>query len=85
MHDKKYTLTWPTYSDHLRDMMRELKMNEHFTDVTLVTKDNKCIKAHKNILSACSPVFRDKLRNLGEKCNSIIHLRSICSSRIEKF
>ena len=58
MNSKKFSLKWHTYSDHLRDMMKEL-MNEDFTDVTLVTEERKHIKAHKNILSACSPVFRD--------------------------
>ena len=58
MHQEKYSLTWHTYSDHLRSMMKELMMNEEFADVTLVTEDKKQIKAHINILSACSPVFK---------------------------
>ena len=58
MHQEKYSLTWHTYSDHLRSMMKELMMNEDFSDVTLVTEDKKHIKANINILSACSPVFK---------------------------
>ena len=58
MHKEKYTLTWNAYSDHLRNMMKEM-LNDDFTDVTLVSEDRKYIKAHKNILSACSPVFRE--------------------------
>ena len=42
--------------------MKELKSNDDFADVTLVTEDKKHIKAHKNILSACSPVFKDILQ-----------------------
>ena len=58
MHQQKYSLTWQTYSDHLRDMMKEM-MNDVFTDATLITEDRKHIKVHKNILSASSPVFQD--------------------------
>ena len=60
--------------------MKEMMIDD-FTDVTLVCEDMNYFRAHKNILSACSPVFRDKMRNLGEK--SIIHLRSICSTELE--
>ena len=50
MHPKKYSLTWHTYSDHLKSMMKELMMNEEFSDVTLVTEDKKHIMANINIL-----------------------------------
>ena len=62
MHQEKYTLTWHTYSDHLKSMMKELMMNEDYSDVTLVTEDKKQIKANISILSACSPIFRDILK-----------------------
>ena len=42
--------------------MKELMMNEDFLDVTLVTEDKKQIKANVNILSACSPVFKDTFK-----------------------
>ena len=64
MHLEKYTLTWQGYSDHLKSMMKELMMNEDFLDVTLVTEDKKQIKANVNILSACSPVFKDTLKKI---------------------
>ena len=76
MHLEKYALTWNAYSDHLRDMMKELMMNDEFTDVTLVSEDKKHIRAHKNILSACSPVFRDIVK-LEQNIKPIIYLRGI--------
>ena len=42
--------------------MKEMMSSDDFTDVTLVSDDNKSIKAHRNILSACSPFFRDILK-----------------------
>ena len=82
MNQEKYSLTWYSYSDHLKSMMKELMMNEDFSDATLVTEDKKYIKANMNILSACSPVFKDifkKERNL----SSTIYLRGILYSEME--
>ena len=62
MQQGKCFLTWPTYSDHVKGMMKELMMNEDFSDVTLVTEDKKQIKANISVLSACSPVFKDILK-----------------------
>ena len=76
MHQEKYSLTWHTYSDHLRSMMKELMMNEDFSDVTLVTEDKKQIKANIHILSACSPVFKDILKK-EKNSNQIMYLKGI--------
>ena len=76
MHPEKCSLTWYTYSDHLKSMMRELMMNEDFSDVTLVTDDKKQIRANINILSACSPVFKDILRK-EKNSNQIMYLRGV--------
>ena len=63
-------------------MMKELMMNEDFSDVTLVTEDKKHIKASINILGACSPVFKD---NLKKDMNSspIIYLRGVQHSEMK--
>ena len=82
MHQEKYSLSWHSYSDHLSNMMKELMRNDDFADVTLVTDDKKHIKAHKNILSACSPAFR-YLMTFDKKSNSIFYLRGIQFSELE--
>ena len=82
MHEEKYSLTWQTYSKHLRSMMKELMMNEDFSDVTLVTEDKKQIKANINILSICSPVFKDILKK-EKNSNQIMYLRGVQSSEME--
>ena len=82
MHPEKYSLTWHTFSDHLRSMMKELMMNEDFSDVTLVTEDKKQIKANINILSACSPVFKDILKK-EKNSSAIMYLRGVQYSEIE--
>ena len=62
MQQEKYSLTWHTYSDYLRGMMQEMMTSENFADVTLVCDDKKTVRAHRNILSACSPVFKNILQ-----------------------
>ena len=82
MQQGKYCLTWPTYSDHMKGMMKELMMNEDFSDVTLVTEDKKQINANISVLSACSPVFKDVLKN-EKNTNQIMYLRGIQYSEME--
>ena len=82
MHQEMYSLSWKSYSDHLSDMMKELIKNNDFADITLVTDDKKHMKAHKNILSACSPAFR-YLMSFDKKSNSIFYLRGIQFSELE--
>ena len=81
IHPEKYSLSWDNYSIHLRDMMKNM-MNDDFTDVTLVCEDKKYIRAHKNILSACSPVFKDIVK-LEQSTKPIIYLRGINFSELE--
>ena len=52
MNPEKYTLTWQSHPDYLREIMQEMITSENFTDVTIVTDDKKTIKAHRNILGA---------------------------------
>ena len=82
MYQEKYSLRWHSYSDHLKSMMRELMMNEEFSDVTLVTEDKKQIKANVIILSACSPIFKDILKK-EKNSNTTMYLRGIQYSEME--
>ena len=82
MQKENHKLTWHTYSDHLKDMMREMMTRGDFTDVTLVSHSLTQTKAHRNILSACSPVFKTILEmNTGN--HPVIYLRGIQHSEIE--
>ena len=83
MDQKKYTLTCHTYPDHLRGMMWEMMTTEDFADVTLVCDDKKTVRAHKNILSACSKVFKDILQLPTQSNHPVIFLRGIQYSEVE--
>ena len=61
MSTDKFNLSWNDFEHCTRNSFREL-INEHeFADVTLVSNDDKQVKAHKVILSSCSPVFKNIL------------------------
>ena len=83
MQQEKYKLSWNTYSDHLREMMKEMMTSDIYTDVTLVCDDKKQLKAHRNILSACSPVFKDILQVDTRNIQPMIYLRGIEHSEME--
>ena len=83
MHQEKYNLNWHTYSDHLKVIMREMMTTKQYADVTIVTEDQKTIKAHRNILSGCSSVFKNILELDPLNINPVIYLRGIQHSEIE--
>lgn len=51
-----FCLRWNNYQSNLTSVFEQLLQNEQFVDVTL-SCDNISIKAHKVVLSACSPYF----------------------------
>ena len=82
-HQEKYTIKWHNYSDHLREALREMMTSTEFADVTLITDDKQQIRAHRNILSACSPIFKNILQIDSSNTNPIIYLRGIQHSEME--
>ena len=82
-NQEKCTLTWHSNTDHLREALTDMMTSSEFADVTLVTDDKQHIRAHRNILSAFSPVFKNILQMDFDKANSIIYLRGIQHSEME--
>ena len=82
MNQEKYNLNWHTYSDHLTDMLHNMRKSENLTYVTLVCDDQKQFKAHKIVLSACSTVFKNIIDILPVN-SSVIHLRGIQHQEME--
>ena len=79
---QQYNLAWHTYSEHQREMMREMMICDDFKDVTLISDDKKPIKAHRNILSVCSPLFKN-IFQMDTNNHPVIYLRGIKHSEIE--
>ena len=72
MTTERFNLTWDEFEKCASNSFKDLLSQEEFVDVTLATEDNKQtifhlsnkqIKAHKVVLSACSPVLKSILLN----------------------
>jgi len=61
MGSEKFCLRWNDFESNISNAFQELRDDKDFFDVTLACDDEQ-IQAHKVILSACSPFFRNILR-----------------------
>jgi len=61
MGSEKFCLRWNDFENNISCAFRELREDKDFFDVTLACDDDQ-IQAHKVIISACSPFFRNILR-----------------------
>lgn len=68
----QFCLRWNNFQSNIVSALDSLKCSEDLVDVTL-TCEGRNIKAHKVILSACSPYFRNvfKVNDLGHKITFI--------------
>ena len=85
MNEKEHNLTWKgsLYSNHLREVLCEMLTSHKFSDVTLVCDDRKEIQAHRNMLSASSPVFKNVLQAHTHNDHLVIYLGGVAHSEME--
>ena len=82
MHSKEmFSITSKSYHNLITSSLRELYESKKFSDVTLVTEDQKIIKAHKFILSANSDMFKTILEEK-EIDSSTVFLRGVSFSSL---
>ena len=75
MSTEKFSLRWNDFEGSISSSLGELRETQDFLDVTIVC-ENEQIRAHKLILSACSPFFRNILvRNPHQ--NPLLFLKGI--------
>lgn len=71
-----YNLKWFEFREHLSANIKDLQHDEDFTDVTLVSEENHPIAAHKVILAASSPFFKNILKK-NKHTHPLIYMRGI--------
>jgi len=81
METEKFCLRWNDFESNISSAFRDLRTDKDFFDITLACED-ELIQAHKVILSACSPFFRDLLRRHQHQ-NPLLYLKGVKYSDIQ--
>nr|ACO11638.1 Broad-complex core protein isoform 6 [Caligus rogercresseyi] len=77
------SLRWGNFEASFKESFEELRRNEELFDITLAT-ESKSLKAHKIILSSCSPFFRHLIASLPPgSTHPLIYLRGIDFAHLE--
>lgn len=58
MDSQKFCLKWDGFQGSVTSLFDSLRVSEELVDVTLCC-DGQRVRAHRMMLSACSPYFRD--------------------------
>ena len=66
---QQYCLRWNNHQHNLLSVFEDLLNHEAFVDVTLAC-DGLNLKAHKMVLSACSPYFQSMFYNTPDSIRS---------------
>ena len=74
MHSEKFCLKRSDFQGNITASFNDLK--EEFCDVTLASEGNQKIDAHKIIIAAASPLFRDMLRN-NKHSHPLLYMRKV--------
>lgn len=73
---EKYCLKWNDFTSNLSTAFQELRADNDFFDITLLTEDRE-IRCHKLVLGACSPHLRQIIKRLSSVQNPAIYLRGV--------
>lgn len=66
MSPQQFCLRWNNHQSNIISVFEQLLQSESFVDVTLAV-EGMTLKAHKVVLSACSPYFQVSLREGGRR------------------
>ena len=71
---EKFSLRWNDFQENTTTALKNLRDDQQFTDVTLVSEDGEPMEAHKIILSATSPFFKNILK-FSKHTHQLVYLR----------
>ena len=84
MNMEKFCLKWNDFHTNISSSFRDLQLSNDFSDVTLVCEDGKQIEAHRLILSACSPFFKDVFWK-NKHLHPMIYMRGLKAKDLSAF
>ena len=77
-----FCLKWNDFMTNITSSYDELRQDPNFADVTLVSKDNKNIEAHKVVLASGSQLFKTML-SLNQHPHPLIYMRNTSTKDLE--
>ena len=80
METDKFCLKWNDFASNLGSSLQDLRRESNLFDVTLMCGDSSVIQAHKLVLSACSPIFRNIFTS--QQQHPLIYLRGVSSAEL---
>jgi len=78
----KYSLKWEEFQDNVCGTFKDIKDDEDFIDITLVSDDEKKTKASKVILAASSPILKNIIKS-SKHPHPVIVLKGFKSSILQ--
>ena len=77
---EKFNLSWNDFQSNVLRSFSSLRRDTALCDVTLVTDDQKLVRAHKIVLSTCSEFFKTIFHNsLANSNNLMLYLSDLSS------
>ena len=75
---EKFCLRWNDFQENVNSAFKDLRKDSEFTDVTLACGDGQQVEAHKVILSASSPFFKNLFKR-NKHAHPLIYMRGMKS------
>ena len=73
---EKFCLKWNDFQENVNAAFKSLREDDAFSDVTLACEDGQQVEAHKVILAASSPFFKNLLRR-NKHSHPLIYMKAI--------
>ena len=82
--EESLLLKWDKFNENVKQSFTEFQDKGYFFDVTLACEDKE-VKAHKLILSACSPFFKRLLlkKHVANNLHPLIYLRGVKADQLD--
>ena len=77
-NSEKFCLKWNDFKENISTAFVSLREDIDFTDVTLAGEDGHHLEAHKIILAASSPIFKNLLKT-NKHSHPLIYMRGMNS------
>jgi len=75
MSSEKFCLRWNDFESNISSAFKDIRDEKEFFDITIACEDEQ-LQAHKVILSACSPFFKNVLRR-NQHQHPLLYLKGV--------